>query len=172
MGCTAVHAVVSADVAQCFMVFPISALIFSIPMWFLCSCCSICLCASKGFITFCLSLQCHKSLLIHFLSASIVLCSEGLLPPCMASPILCMLSALYYMFSVPAGVHPHVLQLVCFFIDVHSGMFTYILKTFTFTIIPAFLISVFHMGAAGQPVHDVPVWARPIYDVHHVLVYS
>ena len=58
-------------------------------------------------------------------------------------------------------------------IDVHTGMFTDVLMAFMFTLIPAnFLISVFCIVVAGQPVCDVHIWARLIYDAHPVLVYS
>ena len=66
-------------------------LIFSISLWLLCICCSICFCNRKGIIILYTSWQCHQSLPIHFSLANSVSCCALIYLSCVASPVLYMI---------------------------------------------------------------------------------
>ena len=168
----------SRHVALCFTVISIyvfmfkqdtdlhaSSLIFSIPMWLLCSCCSVCFCNWKGIIIILPFIIIPSIIANSILISQYCLSFDLLLSSCVAHPVL-------YMPPVPAGLHPYMLLPVCLVwicTPVCSLMYWWQ------SCLPSFLQSpglCFLCCCCGLVFHEVYIWPRIIFDAHSVLVYS
>ena len=121
------------------------SLIFSIPIWLPCSCCSICFCNRKGVIIL------LPFIVMPSIIASLLLLGQYCLILCSSPSFLCGQPCIIYAFSFCRLVSSCVAACMSS-MGVHTGIFTDVVIALTFMLIPENTWSLILCGSSGTAI--------------------